>query len=376
MIFRYRQWEPDELSQQQRMNQLARMLTYLLLQANGDVNQALEWARYLARQTGLLDAAQSWQDFVDGLKERGMIRESAADDGSGEGGEGNDTVTYALTKRGERIIREDSLNAIFSSLKKSLNGMHPVPREGEGVERVSETRQYKFGDPSSNIDFPTTVGNAIRREGLDFVLREEDLEVYETEHLTSCATVLLLDISHSMVLYGEDRITPAKQVALALSELVMRKYPRDYYKVVLFGDDAYEVEVDQLPYVSVGPYHTNTKAALQAAQSLLNHQHCANKQIFMITDGKPSAIAENGRLYVNSIGLDPKIVSRTIEEAARCRRQKITITTFMVTQDPYLVKFVRRLTEVNQGRAYYSAADDLGGYVLEDFVRNRRRRVN
>ncbi len=365
MIFRYRQWDPEELSEEKRTEQLMHLFNYLLLQTNGDVDQALEWLRYLAKRFDLFGKSGDFRKFLEYLKGQGLVEQTGEPGG----------VSHHLTNKGGRRVREDSLDMIFSSLKKSFSGLHPVPQEGKGVERLSETRAYQFGDPPSNIDFPTTISNAIRREGFDFGLREEDLEVYETEHLTSCATVLLLDISHSMVLYGEDRITPAKQVALALSELVMRKYPKDYFRVVLFGDEAYEVDVDKLPYVSVGPYHTNTKAALQVAQSLLNHQQSANKQIFMITDGKPSAIFDRGRLYINSIGLDPRIVNRTIDEAARCRRQRITITTFMVTRDPYLVRFVKRLTEVNRGRAYYSALDRLGEYVFEDFVRNRRRRV-
>jgi len=370
MIFRYRQWDPSELSDEKRIEQLMHLFNYLLLQTNGDVDRALEWLQYLAKRFDLFGQSGSYRRFLEYLKGQGLIREAdePADEEKGE-------VSYRLTNKGGRRIREDSLDMIFSSLRKSLSGTHPLPQEGKGVERLSETRAFQFGDPPSNIDFPTTISNAIRRDGLDFALREDDLEVYDTEHLTSCATVLLLDVSHSMVLYGEDRITPAKQVALALSELVLRRYPKDFFTVALFGDDAYQVEVDKLPYVSVGPYHTNTKAALQLAQSLLNHQRNPNKQIFMITDGKPSAIFDRGRLYINSMGLDPKIVNRTIDEAARCRRQKITITTFMVTQDPYLVRFVKRLTEVNRGRAYYSALDKLGEYVFEDFVRNRRRRV-
>lgn len=370
MMFRYRQWDPDELSDEKRLEQLMHLFNYLLLQTNGDVDQALEWLRYLAKRFDLFSTNGDFRKFLDYLKEQGLVAQ-AGEPGDEEPGQ----VSYRLTRKGGRRIREDSLDMIFSGLKKSFSGLHPIPQEGEGVERLSETRPWQFGDPSSDIDFPSTMSNAIRRDGLEFSLHEDDLEVYETEHLTSCATVLLLDISHSMVLYGEDRITPAKQVALALSELVMRKYPKDYFRVVLFGDEAYEVDVEKLPFVAVGPYHTNTKAALQLAQSLLNHQPSANKQVFMITDGKPSAVFDRGRLYINSMGLDPRIVNRTIDEAARCRRQKITITTFMVTKDPYLTRFVKRLTEVNQGRAYYSALDRLGEYVFEDFVRNRRRRV-
>jgi uncharacterized protein with von Willebrand factor type A (vWA) domain len=187
--------------------------------------------------------------------------------------------------------------------------------------------------------------------------------------------VLLLDISHSMILYGEDRITPAKKVALAMAELIQTRYPKDSLQVALFGDDATEVSVRQLPYVGAGPYHTNTRAALQLAQRLLLRKKHPNKQIFMVTDGKPSAITEHGRLYKNPFGLDPKIVGLTLEEAAACRRNKIVITTFMLTQDPTLVDFVNKLTQVNRGRAYFSAADDLGGSVFVDYLRNRKKKI-
>ena len=374
MIIRYRQFGPSQFDGKRRLEELKRLFNYLLLQTNGNVDEALDWLRYLAKRMDLFGPNGSFQQFVDWLRDQGLIEQNPGGGSEGDGAEGG-VGPHSLTRKGERIIREDSLDAVFSNLHKSFSGSHPVPQEGEGVERLSETRAWKFGDPPSNIDFMSTISNAIRREGLDFSLREDDLEVYETEHLSSAATVLLLDISHSMVLYGEDRITPAKQVAVALSELIRRKYPKDFFKVVLFGDEAYEVGVDELPYVSVGPFHTNTKAALQLAQSLLNNQRSGNRQIFMITDGKPSAIHDHGRLYINSMGLDPKIVNRTIDEAARCRANRIPITTFMVTRDPYLMKFVRRLTTVNQGRAYYSSLDRLGEYVFDDFVRHRRRRV-
>jgi Ca-activated chloride channel homolog len=373
MLSRYRKFDPADIGESKRLEELKKLFNYLLLQSNGDVNQALQWMKYLSTRMDLFGKDGDLRQFTEWLREQGLITADQKGEMNEAGDDGD--PQYSLTRKGERTIREDALDAIFSNLHKSFNGSHPVPQEGEGIERLSETRGWKFGDPPSNIDFTNTISNAIRRDGLGFTLSEDDLEVYETEHLASASTVLLLDISHSMVLYGEDRITPAKQVALALSELIRRKYPKDFFKVVLFGDDAFEVQVEDLPYASVGPYHTNTKAALQLAQSLLQHQRGGNKQIFMITDGKPSAIYERGRLYINSMGLDPKIVNRTIDEAARCRMQRIPITTFMVTEDPYLVKFVRQLTEVNHGRAYYSSLDKLGEYVFEDFVRNRKRRV-
>jgi Ca-activated chloride channel homolog len=179
-----------------------------------------------------------------------------------------------------------------------------------------------------------------------------------------------------MVLYGEDRITPAKKVALALTELILTKYPKDSIDVLLFGDDAVEVPISQIPYVTVGPYHTNTKAGLELAQQILRRRKHNNKQVFMITDGKPSALFEGGRLYTNSFGLDMKIVNRTLEEADRCRRAGIPITTFMLATDPMLVNFVEQLSKINRGRAFYSSPDRLGEYILADYIRNRRKFVH
>jgi uncharacterized protein with von Willebrand factor type A (vWA) domain len=282
-----------------------------------------------------------------------------------------------LTQKGGRRIRQDSLNEIFSSLKKNpTSGDHSTPHSGEGIERLSETKPYRFGDQPSNIDFQTTISNALRRDGIDRInIKEDDLEIYETEHLTTCATVLMIDISHSMILYGEDRITPAKNVALALSELILTKYPKDSLHVVVFGDDAAEVKVSDIPFIAVGPFHTNTKAGLQMARQLLKRKRNINKQIFMITDGKPSAIFEYGRIYKNPFGLDRKIVNKTLDEAVVCRREKITITTFMVAQDQWLVDFVNKLTEANHGRAYFSSLNKLGQYVFVDYIRNRKRHV-
>ena len=247
-----------------------------------------------------------------------------------------------------------------------------------GVERMSETKKWTPGNTPTNIDLTTTLTNAFIRGGIeDFTLKEEDLEVYETEHITSCATVLMLDISHSMILYGEDRITPAKQVALALSELIMQKYPKDFLALVVFGDDAKLVSIAELPFLSVGPFHTNTRAGLQLARNLLRRCRTVNKQIFMITDGKPSAIYdESGRLYKNSFGLDPRIVNKTLDEAVACRREQITISTFMVARDPYLINFVDELTKANKGRAYYSRLQNLGEFIFVDYIRNRRKRFN
>jgi Ca-activated chloride channel family protein len=226
-----------------------------------------------------------------------------------------------------------------------------------------------------HIDLTSTLTNAFRRDGIDhFELQEDDLEVFETESFSSCATVVMLDISHSMILYGEDRITPAKQVALALAELVRTKFPKDFLAIVTFGDDARLIGLNELPFLNVGPYHTNTRAGLQMSRDLLRRCGTVNKQIFMITDGKPSAIFEpSGRLYKNPYGLDPKIINKTLDEAVQCRRERITVSTFMLAKDPMLVDFVEEFTKANQGRAFYSGLTKLGDLLFVDYVRNRRK---
>ncbi len=362
MRFRYSKWTPQSQTDEQRLQQMLSLFSYLVVQTSGDVEEALEWLRQLAEEYGLFDENMTMDDLIDRLKEMGIIEEV------------NDVPT--LTTKGIQRIRQDALREIFTSLKKSPDGAHETPYTGSGVDRLSETKKFTFGDQPTNIDLTATLSNAFRRDGIDdFTLKEEDLEVYETEHQTCCATVLMIDISHSMILYGEDRITPAKQVALALAELIMTRYPKDYLALVTFGDDARLVSINELPFLNVGPYHTNTRAGLQLARQLLRKCGNANKQIFMVTDGKPSAIfTEGGKLYKNSFGLDPRIVNKTLDEAVACRREKIPITTFMVARDPYLINFVEELTKANQGRAYYSSLNTLGEYVFVDYIRNRRKK--
>ncbi len=362
MRFRYSKWTPESRTDEQRLQQIISLFSYLVVQTSGDVQEAMEWLKQIAEEYGLFDENMTMDDLIDKLREMGIIEDV------------RDTPT--LTSRGIQRIRQDALNEIFSSLKKAPPGAHETPFTGSGVDRLSETKKFSFGDQPTNIDLTSTLSNAFRRDGIDnFTLKEEDLEVYETEHQTTCATVLMIDISHSMILYGEDRITPAKQVALALSELIMTRYPKDYLALVTFGDVAELVSINELPFLSVGPYHTNTRAGLQLARNLLRKHGNANKQIFMVTDGKPSAIFDgNGRLYKNSFGLDPKIVNKTLDEAVACRREHIPITTFMVARDPYLINFVEDLTKANQGRAYYSSLNNLGEFLFVDYIRNRRKR--
>jgi uncharacterized protein with von Willebrand factor type A (vWA) domain len=346
-----------------QLKDLEKLFNWLLIATDGDVEEALRQMERLNEQYGFFDEETGPGDFLDRLLEDGAVSESP----SGR---------FELTRKGERGIRRDALDRIFSRMRAGKPGDHRTPAAGQGGESLSETREWRFGDAPFDIAVNPTLENAFRRVGLDdFSLEEEDVRVHEQEHLTGCATVLMIDISHSMILYGEDRITPAKEVALALMELIRTRYPKDSLHVAVFGDDAAEIPADRVPYLKVGPYHTNTKAALQLAQRILATRKQPNKQVFLVTDGKPSAIFEEGRLYKNSWGLDTKIVNKTLDEATVCRRRGITISTFMVAQDPHLVSFVERLTEINRGRAYYTGLDDLGRFLFVDYVRNRKRRT-
>ncbi len=341
---------------------LERLFNQLLLAAGGDVEEAINWMRYLQEQ-GHIDLAVDLEAFFDELEGRRLI----ARDGDG---------SAVLTGSGERRIRKEAFEEIFSSLSRSSTGYHPVRSVGEGTEQLPETRAYRFGDDVHRLDAASSVRNALKRTLGSLELAEQDLEVHETEHLTACATVLAIDISHSMILYGEDRITPAKKVALALTELITTKYPKDSLGVLLFGDRAERIELADLAYIEAGPYHTNTREGLQLARSMLARHKQPNKQIFLITDGKPSAITEGGAVYKNPFGLDMKIVNRTLEEADLCRRQKIVITTFMLATDPTLTDFVEKLTQINRGRAYFASPYDLGEFILADYIKNRRKRLH
>jgi Ca-activated chloride channel homolog len=362
--WRYSRFDASAAALEMRLRHLQRLLVELLLRTNGDVGEALNWLEQLGKRHGLFDDALSMDDFKRWLEGGKTV----ARDGSG---------MLKLTPSGEKLLRASSLDAVFSALGRGPGGDHRVPAAGEGGERLPETRPWAFGDALSLLDGTATIAAAIQRGGLDdFTLVEDDLSVFETELHAACATVLLLDVSHSMVLYGEDRITPAKKVALAMAELITTRYPKDDLHVVLFGDTAWEVPLDELPYCGVGPFHTNTREGLRLARQILRRKKQPNRQIVMLTDGKPSALTdEDGRIYKNPFGLDEQIVNKTLEEAVACRRQGVPITTFMLTQDPTLVEFVERLTAANKGRAYFSRPDQLESFVFVDYVRNRKRRM-
>lgn len=361
MRHRYFYLDPELLQSLLSSLDLKRLFNQLLLASGGDVNETMEWMEYLQEQ-GYLSEEIDLQEFFQSMQDQDVFQTD---------GEGN----AQLTATGERRIRRSAFEEIFASLKRGGPGYHPVRAAGEGAEKLPETRPYRFGDEIHHLDMQRSFHNALKRGHGELHLTQEDLEVHETEHLTSCATIVAIDISHSMVLYGEDRITPAKKVALALTELIKTKYPKDHLGVITFGDYAEEVRLVDLPYVDAGPFHTNTRDALQMARGLLSRKKQPNKQIFLITDGKPSAITENGNIYKNPFGLDMRIVNLTLQEAEQCRRQQVVVTTFMIATDPTLVSFVEKLTQINRGRAYYASPYNLGEFILADYIKNRRKRV-
>jgi Ca-activated chloride channel family protein len=362
MRHRYLYLDPELIKALLAGLDLLRLFNQLLLAAAGDAERAREWMRELQGR-GYIDEGVDLEAFFAKLEEQGML---------GRDSQG----ALQLTTSGSRQLRRSAFEEVFSSLKKAGPGYHPIPAAGDGAERLPETRPYEFGDELYAIDPIRSTANALKRTYGELELAEEDLEVAETEHLTSCATVMAIDISHSMVLYGEDRITPAKTVALALTELITSKYPKDWLSVIVFGDRASRIELGAIAGIQAGPFHTNTCEALEVARGLLASRKHPNKQIFLITDGKPSAITEGTRIYKNPFGLDLKIVNRTLEEADRCRRQRVVITTFMIATDAMLQDFVEKLTRTNRGRAYFANPYNLGEFILADYVKNRRTRVH
>ena len=286
-------------------------------------------------------------------------------------------VNFSLTQKGMDFLGYRALKSLLGALGKSSAGSHDTPHLSTGIEAEAASRPYEFGD-TMNLDIPATLTKAIEREGLKVPLNLEygDLMVHQSEYRSSCATVLLLDISHSMVLYGEDRFAPAKRVALAMSHMIRTQFPGDSLRVVTFGDRAQEIPLSQLGKAQVGPFHTNTAEGLEIARRILTSQKKDMRQIVMITDGKPSAMTlPDGRVYTNSGGLDPVILKRTYQEVSACRKSGILINTFMLADDPYLVQFVQKVSEIARGKAYFTSTMTLGQHIMTDFMKNKRRRA-
>jgi Ca-activated chloride channel homolog len=296
----------------------------------------------------------------------------------GQVGDAHPQTRFEITDKSLDFLGYKTLRDLLGSLGKSSFGRHDTRDLATGIEASGASRQYEFGD-TLNLDITATLSSAIQREGLSLPLNIEysDLQVHQCEYQSSCATVLMLDCSHSMILYGEDRFTPAKKVAMALSHLLRTQYPGDSLSLILFHDSAEEVPLSQLARVKVGPYYTNTREGLRLAQRVLQRQNKDMKQIVMITDGKPSALTlEDGRIYKNAFGLDPLVVSQTLEEVSKCKRAGIMINTFMLASDYGLVQFVQKVTEMCRGKAYFTTPYTLGQYLLMDYLSRKTKTIH
>lgn len=362
---------PEEIS---HFDRVFDVFKDLLTHTSGDIEEAFEWLDMLDKEYDIFTDEYTLEDFEKDLIKRGYIKkEDDSEDGNTGTGKGKNILTAKL----EAALREFALDQIFGKLKKSGVGNHRTNKVGVGDERDGENRNFQYGDDLSTINMTESLKNAQINNGIsDLRLTEDDLIVEETKHKAQMSTVLMIDISHSMILYGEDRITPAKKVAMALVELIHRKYPKDSIDIIVFGNEAWPIKVKDLPYLQVGPYHTNTVAGLELAMDILRRKRNTNKQIFMITDGKPSCIKlPTGEFYMNSNGLDEMIVTQCLNKAAQARKLKIPITTFMIAQDPYLRKFVNAFTAQNKGKAFLTGLSGLGQMIFEDYEKNRIKRI-
>jgi uncharacterized protein with von Willebrand factor type A (vWA) domain len=360
---------PFEAPNQSPFEKLFDVFSELITHTSGDVDEALEWLDVLDKEYKLTTEEYTMEDFIEDLKKKGYLREEIQPDGNGQ---------LSITAKTERVLRKNAMDQIFGNIRKNGVGNHKSKKSGQGDESTGEFRDFQFGDSFENISITESLKNAqINNGGGDFRLTEQDLVVEDTHHKSQMSTVLMIDISHSMILYGEDRITPAKKVAMALAELITTSYPKDTLDVIVFGNDAWPIKIKDLPYLNVGPYHTNTVAGLELAMDILRRKRNTNKQIFMITDGKPSCLRmPDGQYYKNSNGLDQMIVEKCYTMAAQARKMHIPITTFMIAQDPYLQSFVEQFTASNKGKAFFTGLKGLGEMIFHDYETNRKKRIN
>jgi Ca-activated chloride channel family protein len=358
--FRFSEYIPDLGASP--FDRLFKIFQELMLYTSGDVQEALSWLNELDRQYNLTTDDYGMGDFIRDLREKGYIQ----GDPDGEGGANP-------TRKLEISLRQKSLDDIFGDLKKAKTGNHNTGYIGRGDENTSDLKPYEFGDTLDQLAVTESLRNAYINHGIEeFSLSPDDLEVRETYYQSQMSSVLMIDISHSMILYGEDRITPAKKVAMALAEFIQTRFPKDTLDILVFGNDAWPIEIKDIPYLQVGPYHTNTVAGLELALDLLRKRRNPNKQIFMITDGKPTCLKIGQRYYQNSFGLDRKIVNRCLTLAQKCKKLDVPITTFMIARDPWLVQFVESFTAANNGKAFYSSLDGLGSFVLESYKKRKK----
>lgn len=341
----------------------------IITHTSGDMEEAMEWMNVIDQEYKLTTEDYTMDDFIEDLKKKGYLREEI---------QANNQGGLSITAKTERTLRKKAMDQIFGKIRKNGMGNHKSKKSGQGDESTGEFRNFQFGDSVEHISVTESLKNAQINNGVgEFKLTEQDLVVEDTHHKSQMSTVLMIDISHSMILYGEDRITPAKKVAMALAELITTSYPKDTLDVIVFGDDAWPIKIKDLPYLNVGPYHTNTVAGLELAMDILRRKRNTNKQIFMITDGKPSCLRlPDGQYYKNSNGLDEYIVEKCYTMASQARKMHIPITTFMIAQDPYLMTFVEEFTASNKGKAFFTGLKGLGEMIFHDYETNRKKRIN
>lgn len=343
---------------------LLKIFQELLMQSGGDVSEALAWLTQLDNSYHITSSDYSISDFIEELKEKGFLESDMID-----------SQQFRKTNKLNIHIRKTAFNDIFGDIKKVQKGNHNAKNTGRGEDYISDLKSYEFGDKLENIAITESLKNAHINHGLDnFTLTPDDLEVHETFYQSKMSTVLMIDISHSMILYGEDRITPAKKVAMALAEFIHTRYPKDSLDVIVFGNDAWPIKIEDLPYLEVGPFHTNTVAGLELALDILQKRRNPNKQVLLITDGKPTCIKKGKKYYKNPFGLDRMIVNRTLNLAKKFKKLDIPITTFMIASDPYLQQFVELFTQTNNGKAFFSDLDHLGEFILRDYKQRKNRR--
>jgi len=335
------------------------LLAQLWIRASGNMEQILEWLKEIMERYPLLGEGKGYEDMLAELEKMGLIRQ-----------EGD---KFVGTPAGSRSVRDSVYERLFQGLSRGLAGRHAAPTLGPGTERVPSTRPWSPGDDPRDIDWNASLVRTALRGGEVSSLSEDDLSTWETEAATSCATALLIDVSHSMILYGEDRITPAKMLAIGLSEHIRRNHPRDTLDVVAFGDEAWRIPNDSIAELSVGPFHTNTADGLRLARDLLRRRRAPNRRILVVTDGKPSCVFDKGRLYKNPFGLDPLVVERTLAEGRRCRRDGSLISTFLIAQDPMLVAFAELFARAVDGQVFQAGLDRLGEVVLSEWSKSRIR---
>ena len=340
----------------------------LITHTSGDFDEAIDWLRELDEEYQLTDKSYTIDDFINDLLDNGYVKAEIKPDGSER--------SMGITAKTEKLLREYALKQIFGKLRKSGLGNHSTQHQGAGDDKSGDLSSFQFGDSLENIVLTESIKNAQIHSGIgDFKITEDDLVVEKNHHKSQMSTVLMIDISHSMILYGEDRITPAKKVAMALAEFITTRYPKDTLDILVFGNDAKPISIKELPYLQVGPYHTNTVAGLDLAMDMLRRKRNTNKQIFMITDGKPSCLKmPDGSYYKNSAGLDRSIVEKCYSMARKAKKIKIPITTFMIASDPYLKQFIQEFTMANKGKAFYTGLNNLGEMIFEDYEKNRKKR--